>query len=141
MNAPKSVKLQSVFAFTQMVFVLTIASTKTRIPSVKIFLHPSRKNTYTSSKSVDPDQLDTYPYVRYHSTRSEYPFPIFLLNSKLHPKQERVLPSFLNGNDPLEIFSLSKIPSSTLQPSVPPSLSSSKKVLAMSDFTNLAQDL
>ena len=62
-------------------------------------------------------------------------------SQNLPPPDTRTIKSFLNGNDPLEVFSLLKIPSYKLQPSILPILSSSKEVLAMSDSTNLAKDL
>ena len=112
------------------------------------------KNTHISSQdlssSTKKDYTDFIKVCRSWSTGHthlcEVPLnkikvpPDLLSTLKLQQKYSTSTP-FLNGNDPLEVFSLSKIPSSSLQTKVPPILSSSKEVLAMSDSTNLAEDL
>ena len=113
-----------------------------------------KNNTDTSSQDLPVSTKKEYiDFIKVcqswstgHTHLCEVPLNRIKVPPDLPPKphnssETRTSKSFLNGNDPLELFSLSKIPNYTLQPSVPPILSPSKEVLAMSDSTNLAKDL
>ena len=137
-NVKTLVKIKYVSTFTQTYFVSTVMSTKT---------HTSSQDLAASTKK---DYIDFIKVCRSWSTGHTSLCEVSLnkirvppdLSSKIHtPSKTRTINSLTYGNDLLEVLSLSKIPSSTLQPSVPPIISTSKEVLAMSDSTNLAKDL
>ena len=113
------------------------------------------KNTHTSSQDLPTSTKKEYTnFIKVCRSWSTGNTPLYEvplnkirapppdLSSKLQTSSKtRKSTFFFNGNDSLEVFSLSKIPSYTLHPSVPPILSPSKDVLAMFDSTNLVMDI